>query len=33
MKEYNTTEEMVENQSAWHMKISADPLLYGGGLL
>ena len=34
MKEYNMTEEMVENRSVWHshMKIKAGPLLHGGGI-
>ena len=30
MKEYNMTEEMAENQSVWHMKTKAGPLLHGG---
>ena len=31
MKDYEMTEDM-KNRSAWHMKITAGPLLHGGGL-
>ena len=30
IKEYNTTEEMTEKRSVWHLKKKAGPLLHGG---
>ena len=32
MNEYKMTKDMAQNQSVWHMKIKAGPLMHGSGL-